>query len=268
MARTASAYPGVRHVSSRRALFFVIALFLASVAIAQAQAPGGKPGVVETLVRWTPLLFHGFLFNLAISVLSMAIGTGAGIALGILQISRAQPVSVSAYWFMQVFRNAPWLVLMFFVMFLTPFEFRTPLGTVPFPDWMKAVIGLALPVMANVSEIVRGGIVSLPFTQWEAAHSLGFDHVQTLRLIILPQAVKRMLPPWMNLYAILTQSTTLASILGVTEVLTITRNILGSEGRTELLMPFYGYILVWFFLYCFPIAAYTKRLERRFAVAS
>ena len=253
---------------TRRTLFGVFALFAALIAIAQAQAPAGKPGVLATLAQWTPLLFHGFLFNLLISIIAMALGSAAGIVLGVLLISRRKPVAVSAYGLMQIFRNAPWLVLMFFVMFLTPFEFRTPFGTIPFPDWIKATVGLALPVMANVSEIVRGGIVSLPYTQWEAAHSLGFDHLQTLRLIILPQAVKRMLPPWMNLYAILAQSTTLASILGVAEVLTLTRNVLGAEGRTELLMPFYGYILLWFFLYCYPIAAYTKRLERRFAVAS
>lgn len=253
---------------SRRVLLGFVAVFIASVAIAQAQTPAGQPGIVTTLVRWTPLMFHGFLFNLAISLASMAIGTSLGVVLGVLLISRARIVSAPAYWFMQIFRNAPWLVLLFFVMFLTPFQFVTPMGTVPFPDWMKATLGLSLPVMANVSEIVRGGIVSLPFTQWEAAHSLGFDRAQTLRLVILPQAIKRMLPPWMNLYAILTQSTTLASILGVTEVLTITRNILGAEGRTELLLPFYGYLLLWFLLYCYPIAAYTKRLERRFAVAS
>lgn len=255
-------------MSSRRTLFLVVVLFAATVAIAQAQTAATEPGIIATLIKWTPLLFHGFLFNLAISILSMAIGTAAGVVLGIFGISRRRPVAASAYWFMQIFRNAPWLVLMFFVMFLTPFEFHTPFGTIGFPDWLKAVFGLALPVMANVSEIVRGGIVSLPFTQWEAAHSLGFDYSQTLRLIILPQAVKRMLPPWMNLYAILAQSTTLASILGVAEVLTLTRNVLGAEGRPELLMPFYGYILLWFFLYCYPIAVYTKRLERRFAVAS
>jgi polar amino acid transport system permease protein len=255
-------------VITKRVLLFSIALFAGSVALAQAQTAIGKPGVLATLVKWTPLLFHGFLFNLAISVFSMALGTLFGAVLGVLLISPRAPVERPAYWFMQVFRNAPWLVLMFFVMYLTPFEFHTPFGIVPFPDWIKATVGLALPVMANVSEIFRGGIVSLPYTQWEAAQSLGFDYLQTLRLIIIPQAVKRMLPPWMNLYAILTQSTTLASILGVTEVLTLTRNVLGAEGRTELLMPFYGYILVWFFLYCYPIALYTKRLERRFAVAS
>lgn len=251
---------------SLRVLVAALAAFAASIAVAQAQTPAGQPGIIATIVKWTPLMFHGFLFNLLISVLAMAIGTAAGVILGTLLISRQRVVSQPSYWFMQIFRNAPWLVLLFFVMFLTPFQFRTPLGTVPFPDWMKATLGLSLPVMANVSEIVRGGIVSLPFTQWEAAHSLGFDRSQTLRLVILPQAVKRMLPPWMNLYAILIQSTTLASILGVTEVLTITRNILGAEGRTELLMPFYGYVLLWFLLYCYPIAAYTKRLERRFAV--
>ena len=255
-------------MTSGRALVGLIVLFAASVAVAQAQTPTHAPSVVATLIKWTPLLFHGFLFNLAISFLAMGIGSAGGIVLGTLQISRNPTVSRPACWFMQIFRNAPWLVLMFFVMYLTPFEFHTPWGTVPFPDWIKATLGLALPVAANVSEIVRGGIVSLPYTQWEAAHSLGFDHLQTLRLIILPQAVKRMLPPWMNLYAILTQSTTLASILGVAEVLTLTRNVLGAEGRTELLMPFYGYVLIWFFLYCYPIAAYTKRLERRFAVAT
>ncbi|MGH7662142.1 MAG: amino acid ABC transporter permease [Vulcanimicrobiaceae bacterium] len=253
---------------SGRTLVLFLLLFAASVAVAQAQTPAGAPSVVATLIKWTPLLFHGFLFNLAISLLAMGLGTAGGIVLGTLQISRTRAVSQPSYWFMQIFRNAPWLVLMFFVMYLTPFEFHTPFGTVPFPDWIKATLGLALPVAANISEIVRGGIVSLPSTQWEAAASLGFDNLQTLRLVILPQAFKRMLPPWMNLYAILAQSTTLASILGVTEVLTLTRNILGAEGRTELLMPFYGYVLIWFFLYCYPIAAYTKRLERRFAVAS
>lgn len=251
---------------SGRIVVCAIVAFAASVAVAQAQTPAGQPSVIATIVRWTPLIFHGFLFNLAISFLAMAIGSVAGVLLATLLISRSKLVAQPSYWFMQVFRNAPWLVLLFFVMLLTPFQFHTPFGTVPIPDWIKATLGLALPVMANVSEIVRGGIISLPFTQWEAAHSLGFDSGQTLRLVILPQAIKRMLPPWMNLYAILIQSTTLASILGVSEALTITRNILGAEGRTDLLMPFYGYLLLWFLLYCYPISAYTKRLERRFAV--
>src|SRR3546814_19416847 len=84
-------------------------------------------------------------------------------------------------------------------MFLLPFEFSVAGVTIPFPDWMKATLGLALPVMANVSEIVRGAVVSLPSGQWEAAESLAFSRRQTRWEIILPQCVKRRLPPWMNL---------------------------------------------------------------------
>ena len=73
----------------------------------------------------------------------------------------------------------------------------------PIPDWIKATLGLALPVMANVAEIVRGAVQSIPTAQWESAESLAFTRRQTLWMIILPQCVKRMLPPWMNLYAIL-----------------------------------------------------------------
>jgi len=120
--------------------------------------------------------------------------------------------------------------------------------------------------MANVSELVRGAVRSIPFGQWEASESLAFTRLQTLRMIILPQCVKRMLPPWMNLYAILTVATPLTSIVGVSEAMTLTGDILSAEARTELLVPMYLYLLLWFFVYCYPIAVATVRLERRFAV--
>ncbi len=164
------------------------------------------------------------------------------------------------------FRNAPWLVLLFYCMFLLPFQVHILGVAVPLPDWIKATFGLALPVMANVSEIVRGAVQSIPTGQWESANSLAFTRRQTMWRIILPQCVKRMLPPWMNLYSILTMSTVLASIVGVNEVMTLTGDALSAENRPELLLPFYSYILVWFFLYCYPIARWTVRLERRFAV--
>jgi polar amino acid transport system permease protein len=75
-----------------------------------------------------------------------------------------------------------------------------------------------------------------------------------------------MLPPWMNLYSILTVGTVLVSVVGVSEVMTLAGDALGSENRADLLMPFYLYILVWFFAYCYPIARWTVRLERRYAV--
>jgi len=119
--------------------------------------------------------------------------------------------------------------------------------------------------MANVAEIVRGAVQSIPTAQWDAARSLAFSRRQTLLQIILPQCVTRMLPPWMNWYAILTMATVLASIVGVREVMTITGQITAAEARTDLLIPIYSYVLLWFFLYCYPIARWTRALERRYA---
>ncbi len=247
--------------------FLLLAALLLSAGVAEAQSEPGRAGILETMIKWTPLLFEGFLFNILISFMAMAIGTVAGGFLGIWQISLLPSVRRGSWLVTQFFRNAPWLVLLFFCMFLLPFQIEIFGLVVPLPDWLKATFGLALPVMANVSEIVRGAIQSLPSGQWESAESLAFTRRQTLWMIILPQCVKRMLPPWMNLYAILTMATVLASVVGVSEVMTLTGEVLSAEGgRTDLLVPFYSYILVWFFIYCYPIARWTVYLERRFAV--
>ena len=245
---------------------WIAAVLALSAGLAYAQSGASHPSIIATLIKWTPLLFGGFLFNIAISALAMAGGTAAGVFLGLGQIARLAPVRATAWLVTHFFRNAPWLVLLFFCMYLLPIRLTVLGMTVPLPDWIKATFGLALPVMANVAEIVRGAVQSIPAGQWESAAALAFTRNQTLWMIILPQCVKRMLPPWMNLYAILAMDTVLASIVGVNEVMTLTGDALGAEGRPELLLPFYGCILVWFFLYCYPIARWTIRLERRFAV--
>ena len=243
----------------------VLMICVTGYAEAQAAAAGREP-VVWAILRWVPLLLQGFGFNILISVLAMALGTALGVILGLMQISLLPPVRFSSWFVTQFFRNAPWLVLLFYCIFLLPFEIRAFGLRIPFPDWIKAIIGLSLPVMANVSEIVRGAVKSIPSGQWEAADSLAFSRRQTIWQIILPQCVKRMLPPWMNLYAILTMATVLASVVGVSEVMTLARRVLAAEVRNDLLIPLYSMILLWFFLYCYPIARLTQWLERRHAV--
>lgn len=240
-------------------------LFAASLAFAQTAVPTMHDRVA-VLLRWAPLVFQGFLFNILISFLSMALGTVIGAFAGIAQVSLLAPVRAASWGLTQFFRNAPWLVLLFYAMFLLPFELRMLDLTIAVPAWVKAVIGLSLPVAANVSEIVRGGIRSIPSGQWESAESLAFTRRQTMWMIILPQAYKRMIPPWMNLYAILTMATTLISVVGIQDGLTVTRAALVAEGRPELLMPMYLLLLLMFFAYCYPIARATQRLERIFNV--
>lgn len=240
--------------------------FVLSAGMAQAQSAPAAPSILATIWKWTPLLAEGFALNIAMSFLAMAIGTVAGVPLGLGQISLRAPVRGVAWAITQFFRNSPWLVLLFYCMLLMPFEVSIAGTVVSLPGWLKSTIGLSLPVMANVSELVRGAVRSIPYGQWEASEALAFSRGQTLRMVILPQCVKRMTPPWMNLYAILTVATPLTSVVGVSEAMTLTGDILSSEGRTELLVPMYLYLLLAFFLYCYPIARATVALERRFQV--
>ncbi len=235
-----------------------------------AQAAGKFTVVTAfaTLVKWIPFLFKsGFLFNILISMFAMLFGTLAGAALGLGQISKVSIIRRSAWFVTQLFRNSPWLVILFIVLLALPFEIVVFGYIISIPDWMKAVFGLSLPIMANISEIVRGAVQSVPTAQWEAAESLAFSRQQTLWRIILPQCFKRMIPPWMNWYAILTMATPLCSLLGVEEIITLSRQAMEAENNhPELLVPFYSFALALFFFYCYPIARVTIALERRYAV--
>ena len=253
-------------LTPRHGALLTFALTL-TVLIGEAQAGSGTPSILATILKWTPLLAQGFALNIAMSFLAMAIGTALGLALGLGLISVIWPVRASSWIVTQFFRNAPWLVLLFYCILLMPFEVRIGSAIVPLPGWAKSTAGLALPVMANVAELVRGAVQSIPSGQWEAADALAFTRWQILRLVILPQCVKRMTPPWMNLYAIVVVATPLTSIVGVSEAMTLTGDVLSSEGRTELLVPMYLYLLMWFFIYCYPIARATVALERRFQVS-
>jgi polar amino acid transport system permease protein len=252
--------------TARNGILLLVALML-SIGAGEAQAGPGVPSILATILKWTPLLAQGFALNIAMSFLAMAIGTVLGLALGLGLIAVTRPVRATSWLITQFFRNAPWLVLLFYCILLIPFEVRIGGAIVPLPGWAKSTAGLALPVMANVAELVRGAVRSIPSGQWEAAEALAFTRLATLRLVILPQCVKRMTPPWMNLYAIVVVATPLTSIVGVSEAMTLTGDVLSSEGRPELLVPMYLYLLSWFFIYCYPIARATVVLERRFQVS-
>lgn len=247
------------------ALVLALAAVLIGPAFAQLATPDERT-IHMILLEWTPTLAKGFGFNVLISVLSMLIGTIMGVFLGVLQVSQIHPIRQSAWLVTQFFRNSPWLVLLFYCILLIPFQFEIFGVKIPFPGWIKAVIGLSLPVMAYTSEFMRGAILSIPTGQWESAESLGFSRRMTLTNIILPQTVKRVLPSWMNLYAVLTMATPLVSIIGVDDVMALTRAALSAEGRADLLIPMYLYILSWFFLYCYPISSLTRVLERKYSV--
>lgn len=254
--------------ASALVLLFILLFIMIGPALAQSAGRYTYSQAFDALLRWIPFLVKsGFFFNILISFLAMAIGTIAGALLGLGQVSLLRPVRQFCWTITQIFRNSPWLVLLFVVMLAFPYEIVIGKTIIPIPDWIKAVIGLSLPIMANISEIVRGAVVSIPATQWEAAESLAFNRRQTMWMIILPQCLKRMIPPWMNWYAILTMATPLCSILGVEEIINLSRQAIEAEdNHPELLVPFYSFALLLFFVYCYPIARWTLYLEKKYAV--
>ncbi|WP_192179759.1 amino acid ABC transporter permease [Mesorhizobium amorphae] len=220
--------------------------------------------ILTDIFRWLPFVLWGFALNILMSILAIMLGTAAGVFLGFGQISHVRLIGRISRLATQLFRNAPWLVLLFYCIFLMPYSFTVSGVTYNVPSWLRATLGFSVPVAANFSEIVRGAIGSIPKGQWEAAEVLGYTRTVTLFRIILPQCVTRMLPPWMNLYALLITATPLASIVGVDEALARTQAAVQSEVQPGFLIPMYLTLLTMFFLYAYPISRVSAALERRF----
>jgi len=219
------------------------------------------------VVQWIPYLVSGFMMNIVIAVLAMALGTLVGTLFGILELVPFRLVRYPVVAYVQLFRNAPHLVLIFATTYIFPFEIIIFGNYVPFPDWVKAVIGLAIPASAYIAEITRGAILSIPTTQWEAAKGLGFSRGQALRWIILPQCLRRSLPPWMNVAASITMGTALASLVGVHELLHAATDASTAVRRLDFTIIAYLLVMAAFFTLCYPISRLTRRLENRFKAA-
>lgn len=231
-----------------------------------APESGARGETLARFVEWSPALAHGFALNVLVSAGAIAIGSVLGLLVGALGLAPSLPGRVARLW-VQAFRNAPWLVLVYFTTYVFPFEFTLFGKTLPFPDWLKVTLALALPASANIAEVFRGAVASIPVTQWEAASSLAFSRAQILLHIVLPQCVRRMLPPWMNVYAIITMGTALSSLVGVHDLIDTAQIASSTVARSSFTVLTYLATLVIFFAYCYPISLVTRWLEKRFVSA-
>ncbi|WP_082936792.1 amino acid ABC transporter permease [Pseudomonas citronellolis] len=216
------------------------------------------------LLAWTPSLLGGAALNLLMGLVAMALASVIGSTLGLLQLGHGPGARLAAL-LTRSLRALPWLVVMFYVAYLLPFEVRLGGRWVQLPDWLKAAVGLALPASGYVSEFVRGALLAIPASQWEAAAALALGRFQRLRWVILPQALRALLPPAMNLFCTLLMSTSLANLLGVEELMTRLQMHLSSETRPDLLLPAYLYAFLVFFLCVYPLSRWSRRLEQRWS---
>lgn len=259
----------LHYEDKKRAVQLLIALGVV-VWIGVDAATGGSAYWTRVLVR-LPLLLTGsatgwpvtggFVLNILLSVASMVLATALGTVMGLGTLARFEPIRIVSLLLVNFLRNSPWLVLLFATLYFLPFEMRMFGTIIPFPPFVKAVIGLALPTAANFSEVIRGAVQSIHSGQWEAARSLGYNTGQIYRHVIMPQAMRRMIPGWMNLYALLMIATALATVTGIQDVLTILNTLLATENE-RVIVYFYLTVLFLFIAYCYPIAALARRRER------
>ncbi|CDX19238.1 membrane hypothetical protein [Mesorhizobium plurifarium] len=221
---------------------------------------GAMPPV---LGKWTPLLLKGFAVDLAILSASMVLGTFLGLILGLALLSRSRLVRWPVLPLVQLLRNSPGLVFLFFVAFALPFKFTFFGLVVPFPGWSKVIFSFALKISASVAEILCGAVQSIGKGQWEAAAALGLSRGQTLKLIIVPQCLPRMLPPWMNIVAIFLAAVPMASLVGVYDAVTYAGLAIKAEQRADLIIPVYAYATAWFFAIGYLLHQITIAAEKR-----
>lgn len=215
--------------------------------------------------QWLPSLGAGFALNIAIGLLAMAVASLAGGALALLQVLAPTPLANLAGRLGRGLRNLPWLVVMFYVAYLLPYEVQVGGHWLQLDDWLKVALGLALPASGYVAEMLRGALHTVPVGQWEAALALGLSRRQTLRRVILPQALRSVLPPWMNLFCTLCMSTSLGSLLGVEELMSVLQSHLSGQLRADVLLPAYALAFAAFFLFVYPLARWARYLELRWS---
>ncbi len=204
----------------------------------------------------------GFSANVIISLWAMLIVGVCGVVLGIGLISSNPAMRLPSSFLMNVLRNSPWLVILYAMLYLLPFEV-TLFGTTYFiSPTMKAIVGLSLPVTANMAEVFRGGVEAIPTGQWESARALGYRRLQILRHVVVPQAIPLMIPNIMTTYATLFIGTSLVVVTGTEDVLSLARVVIASDGD-QFATGIYIYVLFLFFIFAFPIAVLTRWLERR-----
>ena len=208
---------------------------------------------MSVLVQGLPHLLRGAVSTLALAAAVLAVGTALGLAVGLLRVlpGRAGTVVGGA---VELVRAVPLLLLLFFIFFGLP-----ALG-VRIPTFPAAVLAMSLWMAANTAEVVRGGVQSISRGQFEAARSLGLGWASTMRFVILPQATRRMLPPFVGLCTILVKDTSLAAIIGVFE---LTRAAQETIERTLRSFEIYGAAAAIYFALCFPLTRLAARLETR-----
>ncbi|HZS84648.1 MAG TPA: amino acid ABC transporter permease [Stellaceae bacterium] len=215
---------------------------------------------MDVAVIWNnlPYLAMGLAVTLQTAALVIVAGSVFGLALGLLRSVGPRPLRVAAMLYIEFIRGTPLLVVLFIIYFAVPalIGFR-------FTAYTAAVIGFVAFIGAYIAEDCRSGLASVPKGQAEAGLASGLTRGQVMRLIILPQAIRRMLPALFGQFVRLVKFTSVASVIGVTELTGAALTVNAREFRPLEIIIFLGFA---YFVLCLLLSQLGRWLNRRYAI--
>ena len=198
---------------------------------------------------------EGALVTVAYAAATTLAGCMIGVVLAPALLSRNRLIRLPVQGYVQLFRCTPLLVQIVWFYYALPI-----LLGVDLPAWFAAGIGLSLYMGAFTTEIVRAGLLSIEGGQWQAAAALGLSRLLTLRFVIIPQAMRRMIPPLVSQAVLQLKNTALLSIVAVPELMQRSSVIVSDTFRP---LEVYTTLAAIYFILLFPMVLLSKRLELR-----
>ncbi len=219
-------------------------------------------------------VLHGVVVTIRLTVISMVIGIVLGVILAVMRLSPNPLISGSSWLYIWFFRGTPLLVQILFWNFVSALYPKITIG-IPFggpsiisadantliPTSVAVILALSLNEAAYMAEIVRAGIISVSEGQAEAAQSLGMNRIQTMRLIVLPQAIRVIIPPTGNEVISMLKNTSLASVVAYTELLYSVQLIYAANYKQ---IPLLIVASIWYLLMTSVLYVFQYFIERRY----
>lgn len=207
-------------------------------------------------------LLAGLWVSVRIALIAMAGGIVLGIPLGVAMTSRRAWVRMALKAYVEAMRLLPQIVVLFIVFFSLSRDFNINLS-----GETAAIVAFTLWGSAEMADLVRGAITAVPRHQYESAQALGLGAVQVQRYVVIPQAVRSLIPTTVNLTTRMIKTTSLVALIGVVEVLKVGQQIIDANrfDYPGAALWVYGAIFILYFIVCFPIGWYSRRLERRWS---
>ena len=205
-------------------------------------------------------MFGGFMLSVTIGITGIALSLPIGIFLALGRQSNLLIIRSLCIGFIEFIRGVPLITLLFVAS--TLLNYFLPPGT-NFDIILRVMIMVTLFASAYMAEVIRGGLAALPKGQYEAADALGLDYWKSMRLIIMPQALKIAIPSIVSNFIGLFKDTTLVSIIGLLDPIGLSNAIRADSNWNGIVWELYGFIALMFWVVCFSMSRYSMYLERK-----